>query len=345
MSAEELKFAIVGCGNIGSRHATHIQAVGKLEAVCDIDSGKLVQFDGSPGIKKFQELDQMLAEMKGRVDVLSICSPNGLHKKHTILALQAGFHVLCEKPMALSSSDCGEMIQAAEAANRRLFVVKQNRYNPPIVALKKLLDEGALGPVYSAHLNCFWNRNDNYYETAWKGTNELDGGCLYTQFSHFIDLLYWMIGDFDQVQAITGNYNHKGVIEFEDSGVVIGVFDNGALGSVNFSVNSYSKNMEGSLTLFCEHGTVKVGGQYLNELEYHCTNEQSLEDVPIVHKANDYGEYQGSMSNHDKVYENVVDVLRNGGTIGTTGYEGLKTVEIIEKIYAASTNAQVGSRL
>ena len=173
--------------------------------------------------------------------------------------------------------DCGEMIKEAEKANKRLFVVKQNRYNPPVQAIKEALDENRLGKILSVQLNCFWNRNMEYYtQSDWKGTIKLDGGTLFTQFSHFIDLLYWMFGDVKKVEAITRNLNHDKIIEFEDTGVVIIEFYNGIIGTINYTVNSYSKNMEGSLTIFGENGTVKIGGQYLNELEY-----QNIKDFKL----------------------------------------------------------------
>jgi predicted dehydrogenase len=153
------------------------------------------------------------------VDVVSVCTPNGLHAEHSISILKAGHHVLCEKPMALFVNDCSSMITAAERANRRLFIVKQNRFNPPVEAVKALIDQGKLGKLYSVQLNCFWNRNNEYYQNSWKGTRDLDGGTLYTQFSHFIDLLYWFIGDVETVSATTGNFHHQGLIEFEDTGV------------------------------------------------------------------------------------------------------------------------------
>jgi UDP-N-acetyl-2-amino-2-deoxyglucuronate dehydrogenase len=235
--------------------------------------------------------------------------------------------------MALTVQDCGEMIKAAEKANRRLFAIKQNRFNPPVVAIKNAMDEGRLGKIYSIQLSCFWNRNVDYYHNSWKGTLNLDGGTLYTQFSHFIDLLYWMIGDVKQVKAMMNNSNHQGIIEFEDTGVVILEFYNGAIGTINYTVNSYKKNMEGSLTIFGEKGTVKIGGQYLNELEYQEIDGFRIENLPEGNKANNYGNYQGSMSNHDKVYDNLIEVLQNNGSISTSSFEGLKTVEIIEKIY------------
>ncbi|MCB1646940.1 MAG: Gfo/Idh/MocA family oxidoreductase, partial [Pseudomonadales bacterium] len=227
MSKSELKFAVVGCGNIGTRHIGHVENLAELAAICDNNPNKLEKFSNSTA-RKFENLTEMLAEMSGKIDVVSICTPNGLHAEHTIAALRAGFHVLCEKPMALSSEDCGEMIKVAEQMNRRLFVVKQNRYNPPIVAVKELIDQGALGKIYSAHLNCFWNRNAGYYENSWKGSNDLDGGCLYTQFSHFIDLLYWMVGDVRDALAMVDNFNHQDLVEYEDSGVVALRFNNGA---------------------------------------------------------------------------------------------------------------------
>jgi UDP-N-acetyl-2-amino-2-deoxyglucuronate dehydrogenase len=335
MSQQQIHFAIIGCGRIAQRHAEHISKNGKLVAVCDIVPDKAKQLAEKYNAEAYTSFQEMLNNEK-IINVVSICSPNGLHAEHSIAALRAGFHVLCEKPMALSVQDCGEMIKEAEKANRRLFIVKQNRFNPPVAAVKKLIDEGRLGKIYSVQLNCFWNRNNEYYQNSWKGTKQLDGGTLYTQFSHFIDLLYWMIGDVKDVSAYTANYNHKSIIEFEDTGVVSLKFYNGAIGTVNYSVNSFDHNMEGSLTIFGERGTVKIGGQYLNELEYQSIDHYEIKDLPPGNPPNNYGKYFGSMSNHDKVYQNVVEVLHNGGVIAANGFEGLKTVEIIDKIYSTA---------
>ena len=331
-----LQFAIVGCGRIAQRHAEHIHNKGKLIAVCDVVKEKAVSLAGKYGAKAYDSVNDLLENEKS-IQVVAICTPNGLHAEHAIRALNAGYHVLCEKPMALSSYDCGEMIKAAERMNKRLFAIKQNRFNPPVEAVKKIIDEGRLGKIYSIQLSCFWNRNPDYYHNSWKGTLQLDGGTLYTQFSHFIDLLYWMIGDIKNVQAMMGNYAHKGIIEFEDTGVVILEFQNGAIGTINYTVNSHQKNMEGSLTIFGEKGTVKIGGQYLNELEYQDIEGYRIENLPEGNKANNYGNYQGSMSNHDKVYDNLIEVLQHNAAISTSSFEGLKTVEIIEKIYKAAT--------
>lgn len=330
-----INFAIVGCGRIAQRHAEHISKRGQLVAVCDIVQEKAEQLAAAYGAKAYTNYADMLANEKD-IDVIAVCSPNGLHAQHSIDGLKAGFHVLCEKPMGLTVKECGEMIQTAERANKRLFAIKQNRYNPPVAAVKELIDAGKLGNVLSVQLSCFWNRNIDYYANSWKGTKDLDGGTLFTQFSHFIDLLYWLIGDIEDVAAYMGNFAHQGIIEFEDTGVVILKFTNGAIGTVNYTVNSYDKNMEGSLTIFGDKGTLKIGGQYLNELEYQQIQDYRIENLPEGNKANNYGNYTGSMSNHDKVYDNLIEVLTHNAPITTSSYEGMKTVEIIEKIYKAA---------
>lgn len=332
----KVKFAIIGCGRIAQRHAEHIKNKAELVAVCDNVPGKANELAAKYNVKAYYSIEELLAS-ETALDVVSICSPNGLHAHHSILALNAGHHVLCEKPMAISVNDCGEMIKAAERANKRLFAIKQNRFNPPVQAVKEAIDQGKLGKIYSIQLSCFWNRNADYYKDSWKGTKLMDGGTLYTQFSHFIDLLYWMIGDVKRVNAYTGNYNHSGIIEFEDTGVVILEFHNGAIGTINYTVNSFEKNMEGSLTIFAENGTVKIGGQYLNELEYQNIKDYRIENLAEGNKPNNYGNYLGSMSNHDKIYENLIQVLTKNAVISTNAFEGLKTVEIIDKIYNSVT--------
>ena len=332
-----LKFGIIGCGRIAQRHAEHIQRFGKLVAICDILSEKTSPIAEKYGATAYEKVEEML--QKEKIDLVSICSPNGLHAQHTIAALRAGCHVLCEKPMAISVHDCGEMIKEAEKANRRLFIVKQNRFNPPVAALKQVIEDGRMGKLLSVQLNCFWNRNEAYYANSWKGTRQMDGGTLFTQFSHFIDLLYWLVGDVKEVSAFVSNSHHQDIIEFEDQGVAVLEFYNGAQGTIHYTVNSYGKNMEGSITLFGEKGTVKVGGQYLNELEYQQIDGYEISGLPPGNPPNNYGQYQGSMSNHDKVYQNVVEVLTSNGIIATNGFEGLKTVEIIERIYRAARPA------
>jgi predicted dehydrogenase len=327
-----LNFAIVGCGRIAQRHAEQIKKIGNLVAVCDIIVSRADAFAAQYNANAYYTIEDLLSIEK-IIDVVAICTPNGLHAQHSIQSLQSGVNVLCEKPLAIKTTDCVKMIEVAKQCNKGLFSIKQNRFNPPVEAVKKIIDEGKLGKIYSVQLSCFWNRKPEYYKSSWKGKKELDGGTLFTQFSHFIDLLYWMIGEISDSKAYTSNYAHQNIIEFEDTGVVILKFLNGAIGTVNYTVNSYNKNMEGSLTVFGEKGTVKIGGQYLNELEYQNIEGYTIENLPVGNTANNYGNYEGSMSNHDKVYENLIDVLKNNARISTSAFEGHKTVEIIEKIY------------
>jgi len=328
-----VRFAIIGCGMISQRHAEHIAHFGKLAAVCDIVDSRAQDLARKYSCQAFRRIDELLAECPD-VDVISVCTPNALHAPHSIQALKAGKHVICEKPMALSVEDCRAMIAASSEAGKHLFIVKQNRFNPPIVALKSAIDQGWLGRIVNVQLNCFWNRNAQYYTTSdWKGRLALDGGILYTQFSHFIDLILWLIGDVESLNVLADNFMHKDTIEFEDSGVVALRFACGGLGTINFTINSYRKNMEGSITVFGERGTVKVGGQYLNALEYQSIEGHEITDVAESRPANNYGSYQGSMSNHDKVFENVIAVLHQGAPIATTAQEGMKTVDLIERIY------------
>ncbi|NIO17467.1 MAG: Gfo/Idh/MocA family oxidoreductase [Deltaproteobacteria bacterium] len=328
-----VRFGIVGCGRIGQRHAEHIKRLAILHAVCDIREHPAKTFSSEYGCRYYLHLEDMLKSEK-EIDVISVCTPNGLHAEHTIESLRSGKHVLCEKPMALTARDCEKMIKEAEESNRKLFVVKQNRYNPPVQILKKLIDEKIIGKIFSVQVNCFWNRNDEYYRSSeWKGTTTLDGGTLFTQFSHFIDLLYWLFGDVKRTYAFTKNYLHEGIIDFEDTGTIILEMFEGIIGTIHYTVNSYEKNMEGSITVFGERGTVKIGGQYLNVLEYQNIDGYKIKNIPESRPPNEYGFYRGSMSNHDKVIQNVIDVLGNNGTIEASGFDGLKTVQIIEKIY------------
>lgn len=332
----EISFAIIGCGRIAERHAKHINNVGKLIAVCDMVEAKAKKLADIYQAKYYHSIDELL--LHHQPTVVAVCTPNGLHAQHSIKAMQAGCHVVCEKPMAINTKDCEAMITAAEQSNKQLFIVKQNRFNPPVVAVKNAIDNGVLGKIFSFQLNCFWNRDAAYYIDGWRGTNQLDGGTLFTQFSHFIDLIYWFLGDVKNVQAIGKNYAHQNIIEFEDTGIVLIELESGVIGSVNYTVNSFQKNMEGSITIFAENGTVKIGGEYLNTLDYSLVKDFSFGNLPRGNEANDYGAYKGSMSNHDKIYENVIDVLNNNASISTNAYEGMKTVAIIENIYAKIAN-------
>jgi predicted dehydrogenase len=331
---KNIRFGIIGCGRIAQRHAEEILKTGELVAVCDIDKEKAKIF-GEKFNARFYFDYKELVKTENEIDVISVCTPNGLHALHSIDSLNSNFNVLCEKPMAIDSADARQMITAAEKNSKHLFVVKQNRFNDAVSSVKNTLNENKLGKVYSFQLSCFWNRSEAYYKDSWHGKKMLDGGTLFTQFSHFIDILQWFFGEVKNAKSFLANEAHQNIIEFEDTGVVILKMENGMIGTLNYTVNSYKENMEGSLTIFGEKGTVKIGGQYLNTIQYQNIENFVIENAIKQNAANDYGFYKGSMSNHDKVYENIIDVLQNGATLSVNAYDGLRTVEIIEKIYAA----------
>ncbi len=329
----KIRFCIVGFGNIGRRHAGHIieNEHAELVAVCDINSA--VQSKVASGVEFYHSLPEMLSNVKA--DVLCVCTPNYMHEKHTIEGLEAGFHTVVEKPMAMSVQECTNMIAAAEKTGKTIFAVKQNRYNPPVQAVKKLVQNNDLGQIYMLQINCFWNRGAAYYaESDWRGKKAKDGGCLYTQFSHFVDIMFYLNGPITSAYGIVNNFAHQQNTEVEDTGSFVLKAANGAIINFCFTTNSYKKNMEGSITLFGEKGTVKIGGQYLNTIEYQNISDITLPEINITSKANDYGGvYQGSMSNHDKVIQNVLDVLNKNHPIMTSAEEGREILRIIEQMY------------
>ncbi len=334
----KIGFGIIGCGYIGTRHAKHIleNPNADLLGVFDIDTAKYHEFKKSFSSVPLNDTLNELLQTLG-IDVVCVCSPNGDHFPSAKAVLEAGKHVVIEKPITLKSSEAQYLIDLAEKKGEKIFVVKQNRYNAPVQALKELVDAGKLGRVFMVVVNCFWNRGPEYYSRSnWKGTKEMDGGTLYTQFSHFIDIFYYLFGDIKGINGIITNANHKGLIDFEDSGVFTFSFLDGTLGSFNYTTNSYKKNMEGSITVFAEHATIKLGGQYLNKLEYQRTEGFDITNLPQEGPANDYGYYQGSMSNHDKVIQNVVDTLNGKSEVMTSAEDGMRVVHIIERMYEAA---------
>ena len=329
-----VKFAIIGLGNIGKRHAEHIMQhpQAQLVAVCDINAALSEVFN----VPFYPSLADMLVHSDA--DVVCVCTPNYLHEQHSIAVLQSHRHVVVEKPMALSVAECDRMIAAATTVDKMIFAVKQNRYNPPVVAVKQLMDEGRLGKVYMIQVNCFWNRSDQYYaQSDWRGKKSQDGGCLFTQFSHFVDILYYLNGDIKTAMGLVHNFAHQHNTEFEDTGSFVLQAANGAIVTFNFTTCSFDKNMEGAISLFAEKGTLKIGGQYLNTIEYQQLEGAAIPAINISAKNNDYGLYQGSMSNHDKLINNVVEVLLEGKKIMTTAEEGRSVVRIIEMMYQSVT--------
>ncbi len=332
---KKVKFAIVGSGHIGKRHAEMVRRnpEAELVAMTDIKPKEEIGLTDLD-VPFFLSMDELFKSGL-EIDVIAVCSPNGLHAEHTLKALEQKKHVVIEKPMGLTVADCEKIIFKALQVSRQVFCVMQNRYSPPSLWIKDVIDRGLMGSIYMVQLNCYWNRDDRYYTGKnWKGINKLDGGTLFTQFSHFIDIMYWLFGDITQIQAKFNDFNHQTLTEFEDSGFVSFQFINGGMGTIGYSTSVWDKNLESSMTIIAENGSVKIGGQYMNEVEYCHIKDYTMPKLPPVNPANDYGVYKGSAANHHYIIENVIDTLKGRTTATTNALEGLKVVDIIERIYA-----------
>ncbi len=334
---DTVRFAVVGCGHIGKRHAEMIERnpEASLTALCDIKPKEELQLEPYD-VPFYSDMATLLEKEADNIDVVCICTPNGLHTEHSLMALEARKHLVCEKPLALSKGDAEKVIFKSLQVSRYVFTVMQNRYSPPSQWIKEVIETGVLGQVFMVQLNCYWNRDNRYYkEGGWKGTRELDGGTLFTQFSHFIDIMYWLFGDISDIHALFNNFNHENTIDFEDSGIVSFKFVNGGMGSLNYSTSVWDKNLESSITIIGEKGSVKLGGQYMNEVEHCHIDGYEMPELAPACPANDYGQYKGSAANHHFVIENVVNTVKGRTSITTNALEGLKVVEIIERIYDA----------
>ena len=339
----KVKFAVIGQGHIGKRHAEMVRRnpSGELVAVCDVmPKDKLGLNDLE---EKFYSSAEEMLKAHPEVEVVNVCTPNGLHARHALLALEWGKHAVVEKPMALHRHDCEQIIHKALQVHRQVFCVMQNRYSPPSVWLKKIVAKKIIGDIFMVQLNCYWNRDERYYKKgSWKGTQELDGGTLFTQFSHWIDLLYWLFGDIKEVQARFADFTHKDLTEFEDSGYVNFKFVNGGLGAINYSTAVWDTNLESSITVIGSKGSVKVGGQYMDKVEYCHIKDYAMPKLEETAPANDYGAYKGSANNHHFLIENVIDTLQGKNTITTNALEGMKVVDMIERIYSLRRSDRKG---
>ena len=334
MIQDQVKFAVVGCGHIGKRHSEMItrHPEAQLVAQCDSAPRETLQLDAYD-VPFYPSLDDLLAANLA-VDVVCVCTPNGVHAPLSIRALEARKHVVCEKPMALTKADCEAVIFKAMQVSRQVFCVMQNRYSPPSVWIKDMIEQRRLGDIYLVQTNCYWNRDDRYYQPGgWKGTAELDGGTLFTQFSHFVDIMYWLFGDITNIHAQLRDFAHQASTDFEDSGMVTFDFVNGGMGCLNYSTAVWDQNMESSMTIVGSRGSIKIGGQYMNEVEYCHVENYEMPTLAEANPANDYGPYKGSAANHHYVVENVVDTLKGRSSATTNALEGLKVVEMIERIY------------
>lgn len=331
---KKIRFAVVGQGHIGKRHAEMIRrnADAELVAVCDIlpkeDVG-LAEIE----VPYFRSIDELL-DSGLTIDVVNICTPNAFHAEYAIKALEHKYHVVLEKPIALSKHDAEKIVFKSLEVSKHVFCVMQNRYSPPSVWLKEIVNQNILGQVYMVQLNCFWNRDERYYKKGnWHGDGKLDGGTLFTQFSHFIDIMYWLFGDITNIRGNFHDFNHQTLTDFEDSGVVSFDFVNGGMGCLNYSTSVWDTNLESSITIIGENGTIKVAGQYMNEVVYCHIKDYVMPELAPSNPPNDYGAYKGSAQNHHYIIQNVVEKLNECGSITTNVLEGLKVIDIIERIY------------
>jgi UDP-N-acetyl-2-amino-2-deoxyglucuronate dehydrogenase len=332
---KEIKFAIIGFGHIGKRHTTIANEYPNAKVVAVVDtnpeSPKHELFPKEAVF--FNNIDDFIAA-KIEADIVNIATPNGFHCPYALRALEAGYHVVIEKPMGLTKAECETVIFKSLQMSKQVFVVKQNRYSPPSKWMKEIVCNGTIGEVLTVQVNCYWNRDDRYYKQGgWKGTLKLDGGTLFTQFSHFIDIMYWVFGDIKNIKATFADFNHANNTEFEDSGLVNFEFVNGGMGCINFSTSVWDTNMESSITVVGSKGSFKVGGQYMNLVEYCHIENYTMPELPPTNAPNDYGPFKGSAANHHFVIENVVETLNGRDTITANALEGLKVVDIIERIY------------
>lgn len=332
------KFALVGCGRISKNHIDSIKTLhseyrANLVAVCDIipDRAELVSAPWGGGCKPYTNYEEMLA--KEDIDIVSICTPSGMHPRHTILAAEHGKQVLCEKPSGTKLVEVDAAIDACDKAGVRYFVVKQNRFNKTVQMLRKALETGRFGQIYMITSNVLWTRPQDYYDQArWRGAWEFDGGCLCNQAAHYVDLVQWMGGAVESVQAFSATLARR--IEAEDTIVVNLRFRSGALGSINVTVLTYPKNLEGSITVLGEKGTVRIGGVALNKIEQWQFEDPHPMDEEVKSLSYETGSVYGF--GHLDFYRHCLDVLDNGAEELVSGREGRKTVEIIEAAYQSA---------
>ncbi len=336
----KIRFALVGCGRIAQNHFAAIkqhESRCELVAVCDIDSQALECAVATTGARPYKNLAEMLTDCD--VDAVILTTPSGLHSEQAIMVANAGRHVVTEKPMATRWEDAKRMVTACDAARVRLFVVKQNRRNATLQLLKRAAEKNRFGRIYMVNLNVFWTRPQAYYDSAkWRGTWEFDGGAFMNQASHYVDLIDWIIGPVESLHAYTGTLGRD--IEVEDSGVISVRWRNGALGSMNVTMLTYPKNMEGSITILGEKGSVRIGGVAVNEIQHWDFAEPDEDDEKIKDASYQTTSVYGF--GHPLYYDNVIQVLRGEAEPETDGREGLKSMEVL---IAAYLSARDGKRV
>jgi len=328
----KVKFIVIGFGHIGARHAQLIQQNQNCELLGVVELENKVP----ENMVHWRSLEDCFKAVRINSEpiVASICLPNGLHAPIAIECLEYGMHVLIEKPMCISVEEGEQIIKTANVNQKQVFIVKQNRYSPSVKWMKEMVETEMIGKILYVGMNCFWNRDERYYQSGgWRGTKVLDGGTLFTQFSHFIDILYWVFGDIKNIQAKFSNLTHVNQIEFEDTGLVNFEFVKGGMGSINYTTSVWDKNLESSMVVIGEKGSFKIGGQYMNTIDYCHVANYTKPDFETNVEPNQYGTFSGSAANHHFVYENVVNVLQGSEEIAANANEGLMVVDIIERIY------------
>lgn len=335
---KRLRFAIVGCGRIAANHfealKRHVDRA-ELVAVCDTDPAALRAATEKTGARPFKSLDELLEAQSS--DAVVLCTPSGLHSAQTIQAAQAGVHIVTEKPMATRWADGLDMVRACDRANVHLFVVKQNRRNATLRLVKSAIESGRFGRLYMVVINVFWTRPQSYYESAkWRGTWEFDGGALMNQASHYVDLLDWLVGPVESVQAYVATLARN--IQVDDTATVGVRWRAGALGSINVTMLTHPKNLEGSLTILGEHGTVRIGGVAVNEIEHWEFAEPRPEDESVAQASYQTTSVYGF--GHPLYYDNVIQTLRGEAQAETDGREGLRSLEILIASYLSARDGR-----
>lgn len=334
----KIRFALVGCGRISKnhfsaieQHATRVEVV----AVCDADPAALKAAASATGAKPYSSLNAMLKDADA--DIVVLATPTGLHPEQTIQIAESGRHVMTEKPMATRWLDAKHMVSACDAAGVRLFVVKQNRRNPTLQLLKRAVEKDRFGRIYMVNINVFWTRPQSYYDSAaWRGTWEFDGGAFMNQASHYVDLLDWLVGPIESVQAYTATLGRN--IEVEDTGVVSMRWRGGALGSMNVTMLTYPKNLEGSITIIGEKGTVRIGGVAVNEIQHWEFAEPDSDDSQVKDASYQTTSVYGF--GHPLYYDNVINVMRGEAQPETDGREGLKSLELLIATYISARDGR-----
>lgn len=334
ISDRKIRFALVGCGRIS---ANHIEAIrrhadrAELVAVCDIDPTALGAAAAGTGAAPYESIEQVLANSEA--DVVILATPSGLHPAQAILCAQAGRHVVTEKPMATRWDDAKEMVRECDKAGVVLFVVKQNRRNPTLQLVKRAIEKKRFGRIYMVTVNVFWTRPQEYYDSAaWRGTWEFDGGAFMNQASHYVDLLDWLIGPVESVQAFTATLARN--IQVEDSGVVSIRWRAGTLGSMNVTMLTYPRNLEGSITILGERGTVRLGGVAVNRFDHWEFAEPDPDDVLVDQASYETTSVYGF--GHPLYYDNVIKALRGEAEPETDGREGLRSLELLIATYRSA---------